>query len=231
MMTDRVLIVEDNADLAAGIAYNLEQEGLEVACAETGEAGLDMVRDWKPDLVILDLMLPGMDGYDVLRSVRASGNDVPVMILTARGEEADRVRGFRLDADQYVTKPFGLLDLLERVKSMLRRSAHRAGERRDSARIAFGDVVVDPESHSVTRAGQAVSITPRAYDLLMALIRRNGAVATRLDLLREVWGHRGEVLTRTVDAHVAELRRKLEADPAEPRHIVTVWKVGYRFSR
>ena len=228
-MPDRILIVEDNADLAAGIAYNLEREGLEVACAESGEAGLELVREWRPNLVILDLMLPGMDGYDVLRSVRAAGNDVPVMILTARGEEADRVRGFRLDADQYVTKPFGLLDLLERVKSMLRRSAQRAGERRESTRIAFGDVVVDPESHSVTRAGQAVSITPRAYDLLMALVRRNGAVATRLDLLREVWGHRGEVLTRTVDAHVAELRRKLEADPARPRHIVTVWKVGYRF--
>ena len=232
-MAERVLIVEDNADLAAGIAYNLEQEGLEVALAETGESGLELIERWKPSLVILDLMLPGIDGYDVLRTVRASGNDVPVMILTARGEEADRVRGFRLDADQYVTKPFGLMDLLERVKSMLRRSAHRAGgaPTGKDARIAFGDVVVDTVAHTVTRAGREVSITPRAFDLLLALFRRNGGVATRLDLLREVWGHRGEVLTRTVDAHVAELRRKLEDDPAEPRHIVTVWKVGYRFCR
>ena len=229
-MPDRVLIIEDNADLAAGIAYNLEREGLEVALAETGEAGLELVDRWAPHVVILDVMLPAMDGYDVLRAVRASGNDVPIMLLTARGEEADRVRGFRLDADQYVTKPFGLLDLLERVKSMLRRSAQRSGDRREGT-IAFGDVVVDPVAHTVTRAGEPVAVTPRAFDLLLALIRRNGAVATRLDLLRDVWGHRGEVLTRTVDAHVAELRRKLEADPAEPRHIVTVWKVGYRFQR
>ena len=234
-MPERVLIVEDNADLAAGIAYNLEQEGLEVALAETGEQGLELVDRWQPSLVILDLMLPGIDGYEVLRTVRAAGNDVPVMILTARGEEADRVRGFRLDADQYVTKPFGLLDLLERVKSMLRRSQRAGGSAATAGgageRIVFGDVVVDPVSHTVTRGGAEVSITPRAYDLLLALVRRNGAVATRLDLLREVWGHRGEVLTRTVDAHVAELRRKLEDDPAEPRHIVTVWKVGYRFQR
>lgn len=228
-MGGRVLLVEDNADLAAGIVYNLELEGLEVACAESGEQGLELVERWRPHLVILDLMLPGIDGYEMLRSVRASGNDVPVMILTARGEEADRVRGFRLDADQYVTKPFGLLDLLERVKSMLRRSSMRAADRADETRIEFGAVVVDTSSHGVTRDGEPVSLTPRAFDLLLALIRRKGAVATRLDLLREVWGHRGAVQTRTVDAHVAELRRKLEADPANPTHILTVWKVGYRF--
>ena len=221
----RVLIVEDNTDLAAGIEYNLRREGLDVRIAETGEAGLAAVREWQPGLIILDLMLPGIDGYEVLRQLRTSGNRTPVMILSARAEEADRIRGFRLDADQYVTKPFGLLELIERVKSLLRRAADDT----QNDRIVFGDVAVDTQSRLVTRAGEPVQLTPREYSLLLALIHRDGAVGTRPDLLREVWGHRGMVMTRTVDAHVKELRRKLERDPAEPRHILTVWKIGYRF--
>jgi DNA-binding response OmpR family regulator len=152
-----------------------------------------------------------------------------VLILSARGEEQDKVRGFRLDADQYVVKPFRLLELLERVRSLLRRAHARASTGAEGTAIRFGDVVIDPPSRSVTRQGVAVSLTPKAYDLMLALIRRRGAVASRVELLREVWGHRGLVLTRTVDSHIAELRRKLEHDPAEPRHFLTVWKVGYRF--
>jgi two-component system response regulator MtrA len=170
-------------------------------------------------------MLPGIDGYEVLKRLRADGSRIPVLILTAKGEESDKVRGFRLDADQYVTKPFGLLELLERVKALLRRYEQSVGE---NAEIRFGNIVIDTESRCIERDGVAVTLTPRAYDLLLALINRGGGVATRLELLREVWGHRGLVMTRTVDAHVAELRRKLEDDPANPRHIVTVWKVGYR---
>lgn len=228
-MSSRVLIVEDNLDLAAGLEYNLRLEGYDVQVAEDGAAGLRAARAWEPDLVILDLMLPDVDGYEVLRSLREEKRAVPVMILSARAEEADKVRGFRLDADQYVTKPFGLLEVLERVRSLLRRS--RAGGRTGAAEeaIRFGEVEVHPSTRVVTRRGEAVSLTPKAYELLLALVRRNGAVARRLELLREVWGHRGLVLTRTVDSHVAELRRKLEDDPKEPRHIVTVWKVGYRF--
>ncbi len=225
MSAHRVLIIEDNADLAAGIEYNLKREGLDVRTALTGEAGLETIRSWKPALLILDLMLPGIDGYEVLKRLRADGNRMPVLILTAKGEESDKVRGFRLDADQYVTKPFGLLELLERVKALLRRYEQNAGH---DARICFGNIVIDTESRCIERSGMAVTLTPRAYDLLLALINRGGGVATRLELLREVWGHRGLVMTRTVDAHVAELRRKLEDDPANPRHIVTVWKVGYR---
>ena len=224
----RILLVEDNADLASGLEYNLRLEGYDVRIAEDGRGGLAAARDWAPDLVILDLMLPGIDGYEVLRSIRAGGSDVPVIILSARGEEADKVRGFRLDADQYVTKPFGVLELLERVRSLLRRSAARAGGA-DARLLRFGAVTVDTASRAVTRAGQAVTLTPKAYDLLLALVRRGGAVATRVELLREVWGYGALVLSRTVDTHVAELRRKLEADPAEPKHILTVWKVGYRF--
>jgi len=229
----RVLVIEDSHDLAEGLRYNLELEGYAVKVADDGNAGLSLAREWDPDLVILDLMLPGMDGYQVLRSIRGDGRQTPVLILSARGEEADKVRGFQLDADQYVTKPFGLIELLERVKSLLRRRrVHTEVPERVAGvgTIAFGDVTIDPASRTVTRAGDAVSLTPKAYELMMALIKRKGAVATRVELLREVWDHRAIVLTRTVDSHMAELRKKLEHDPADPKHFITIWKVGYRFT-
>jgi DNA-binding response OmpR family regulator len=226
----RILLVEDNEELAAGIRHNLELEGYEVAWAGDGRAGLAAARDDPPDLLILDVMLPGMDGFQVLRALRQDRFDAPVLILTARGEEADKVRGFRLDADQYVTKPFGLLELLERVRSLLRRArAEAEGDR--AAPIRFGQVEVDPRARTVHRAGVPVSLTPKAYELLLALVRNEGRVMSRHDLLREVWGHRAAIVTRTVDSHVSELRQKLEDDPAEPEHIHTVWKVGYRFER
>ena len=229
----RVLVIEDSHDLAEGLRYNLELEGYAVKVADDGNAGLSLAREWDPDLVILDLMLPGMDGYQVLRSIRGDGRQTPVLILSARGEESDKVRGFQLDADQYVTKPFGLIELLERVKSLLRRRRARTEAPESEAgvgTIAFGDVRIDPASRTVTRAGEAVSLTPKAYELMMALIKRKGAVATRVELLREVWDHRAIVLTRTVDSHMAELRKKLEHDPADPKHFITIWKVGYRFT-
>jgi DNA-binding response OmpR family regulator len=226
MAGQRILIIEDSADLAAGLRYNLELEGFAVATAEDGPEGLRLARQQPPDLLILDLMLPGIDGYQVLQTLRSEGHAMPVLILSARGEVEDKVRGFRLDADQYVTKPFPLLELIERVKALLRR-AGRAGDA--AGPIRFADVVIQTDSRRVLRGGTPIALTPKAYELMLALIRRGGAVASRVDLLREVWGHRGLVLTRTVDSHIAELRRKLEVDPAEPRHFITVWKVGYRF--
>lgn len=229
-MSARILIVEDNPDLAYGLQTSLEIEGHSVEVAEDGVSGLERALDAPPDLIILDLMLPGMDGYRVLRSLREEGVETPVIILTARGEEADKVMGFRLGADQYVTKPFGLLELLARVKALLRRSAGPAEpESREGASIErFGEIEVNPSSHTVTRAGEPVQLTPKEYDLLLALIRRRGAVASRPELLREVWGHQASVMTRTVDIHISELRRKLEPDPPNPRHILTVRKAGYR---
>jgi two-component system response regulator MtrA len=212
------------------VARNLEIEGFEVRMVHDGREAVPMVRSWRPDLVILDLMLPGIDGFEVLRALRGIHRHLPVIILSARGEEVDKIRGFRLDADQYVTKPFGLVELLERVHALIRRSAAVAGAA-TSERIAFGEVVVDPGSHTVSRAGEPVSLSPKAFALLLALIRREGAVANRTALLREVWGYQALVLSRTVDSHVAELRRKLEIDPANPRHILTVFKTGYRFER
>ena len=225
----RVLVVEDQRDLASLLAHNLRQEGLDVRTVEDGREAVPAVRSWQPDLVILDLMLPGMDGFEILRGIRGDGRDVPVLILSARGEEQDKIRGFRLDADQYVTKPFSLVELLERVHALLRR-AGRVSEPKVGA-ITFGDIIVDPAARTVSRRGDVIQLSPKAFDLLLSLIRRDGRVASRMELLREVWGYGPLVLSRTVDSHVAELRRRLEDDPANPRHIVTVFKIGYRFER
>ena len=225
----RVLSVEDNHDLAFGLRNNLEIEGYDVEVAEDGPAGLAAARGRRPDLIVLDLMLPGLDGYRVLRQLRDDGLTAPVLILTAKGEEADKVLGFRLGADDYVTKPFGLLELLARVEALLRRSRPGAAHGSQGS-LRFGDVEVALSTRTVTRAGQEVPLTPMEFDLLVALLRRQGAVASRLELLREVWGHSSAVLTRTVDTHIGELRRKLEEDPATPRHILTVRKAGYRLA-
>jgi two-component system alkaline phosphatase synthesis response regulator PhoP len=229
----KVLVVEDNPDLAFGLRNNLEIEGYEVVVAGDGAAGLDEARRWQPDLIVLDLMLPGLDGFRVLRSLREEGSRVPILILTARGDEADKVRGLRLGADDYVTKPFGVLELLARVEALLRRAAIGAtgtagGDGRLPSEERFGEVVVDPASRTVLCRGKPVNLRPMEFDLLLALLRRRGAVASRLELMKEVWGHQAAVLSRTVDTHVAELRRKLEEDPSEPRHILTVRKAGYR---
>ncbi len=224
-----VLVIEDNADLAFGLTTALEIEGYDVEVAYDGRAGLERARQWNPDLVILDLMLPELDGYSVLREMRRSGLEMPVLILTARGEEVDKVLGLDWGADDYVTKPFGTLELLARVRAQLRRRQPDDGEAADEGSIErFGDVEVDTASHTVLRSGTAVQLTPKEFDLLLALIGRRGAVATRLELLKEVWGYQAEIMTRTVDVHVAELRRKLERNPAAPNHILTVRKVGYR---
>jgi DNA-binding response OmpR family regulator len=226
----RVLVVEDQRDLASLLAHNLRHEGLDVRTVADGREALPTVRSWNPDLVILDLMLPGMDGFEILRGIRGEGNDLPVLILSARGDEQDKIRGFRLDADQYVTKPFSLVELLERVHALLRR-ATRVGADQNAGVLTFGDVVVDPAARTVTRSGASIPLSPKAFDLLLSLIRRGGRVASRMELLREVWGYGPLVLSRTVDSHIAELRRRLEDDAANPRHIVTVFKVGYRFER
>lgn len=233
-MTRRILIVEDNPDLAFGLRNNLEIEGYEIAVAADGVEGLAAAREGHPDLIILDLMMPGLDGYRVLRALREDGDHTPVLILSARGEEADKVRGFRHGADDFVTKPFSLLELLARVEALLRRASARqdlpspAAVPEQGEIHQFGDIVVDADRQQVTRGGEPVQLTSREFSLLTALIRRNGAVATRYDLMREVWGHRTAVLSRTVDTHIGELRRKLEADPAHPVHILTVRKSGYR---
>ena len=223
----RVLIVEDNRDLAYGLRNNLEIEGYEVDVADDGETGLSRARSTRPDLVVLDLMLPRMDGFRVLRALRDDQLTMPVLILTARGEESDKVRGLKLGADDYLTKPFGLLELLARVEALLRRTTPRV----DPPMESIGEIEIDRATHGVSFNGAPVELAPKEYDLLIALADRNGAVVSRLELMRQVWGYSDAVITRTIDTHIAELRRKLERDPARPRHILTVRKVGYRLRR
>jgi two-component system alkaline phosphatase synthesis response regulator PhoP len=223
---NRVLLIEDNEDLAFGLSNNLEIEGYQVELASDGTAGLDRARELLPDLIVLDLMLPGMDGFRVLRTLRHEGLSMPILVLTARGDETDKVRGLKLGADDYVTKPFGLLELLARVEALLRRAGPTIPEM-----ATFGDVAVDPKAHTVRRAGELIELAPKEFDLLMYLLRAGGAVVPRLDLLRDVWGYSDSVVSRTVDTHIAELRRKLEDDPSSPRHILTVRKAGYRLAR
>jgi len=220
----RILIVEDNRNLAHGLRTNLEFEGHAADVAEDGAAGLTLARNGAHDLILLDLMLPALDGFRLLETLRQEGVDTPVLVLTARGDEADKVRGLRNGADDYVTKPFALRELLARVGALLRRP------RAAPLPLGFGAVVVDPATHGVTRDGAPVALRPKEYELLRALLRRAGRVATRGELLREVWGYQDCVVSRTLDTHVGELRRKLEADPARPRHIITVRKTGYRLA-
>ena len=222
----RILVVEDERNLALGLRANLEVEGYEVTVAGTGEAALDGLGAGVPDLVVLDLMLPGIDGYETLSRLRARGLEVPVLILSARAEEIDKVHGFRLGADDYVTKPFGVMELLLRVRALLRRTARvESGAR---TRWVFGTVEIDAARRSVRRDSNDVALTPRAFELLITLLAHADTVMSRHELLRTVWGYDSSVTTRTVDAHIAELRRKLEVNAAEPRHILTVHKVGYR---
>jgi len=227
----RILVIEDNRDLAFGLRNNLEIEGYEVETAENGRMGLETFAKVKPDLVILDLMLPELDGFRVLRSLRRDGHATPVLVLTAKGEEADKVRGLRMGADDYVTKPFGLLELLARVEALLRRTQPARGSASAPAVERFGTIEVNVAARTVSRASQPVELAPKEFDLLLALLRARGAVVSRLQLLRGVWGYSSAVVSRTVDTHIAELRRKLEDNPASPRHIITVRKTGYRIKQ
>jgi len=223
-----ILLVEDNPGFAEGLRQNLEFDGYRVTVAADVASSARALAADPPNLIILDLMLPDGNGYDVLRAIRERDSVTPVLLLTALSEEAHKVRGFRLGADDYVTKPFGLLELLARIESLLRRSASGSFAVVRLPPVRFGDVQVDRDHRKVTRAGAVVQLTPKEYALLAALIARNSAVVAREELLREVWGYDPEVVSRTLDTHLAELRRKLEKDPHHPRHILTLPKQGYR---
>jgi two-component system alkaline phosphatase synthesis response regulator PhoP len=217
--------VDDEPAIVRGLEDNLRFEGYETLAASSGEQGLARALGEAPDLVLLDVTMPGRSGWDVCRELRQRGLDVPIIMLTARGEEADRVRGLELGADDYVTKPFSLRELLARVRAVLR----RPGPRRKFEELAFGDVRVHRRGRRVTRAGREVRLTRKEYDLLVYLAGHQGDVVTRERLLDEVWGYERFPTTRTVDTHVLRLRRKLEADPDRPRFIHTVHGQGYRF--
>jgi DNA-binding response OmpR family regulator len=218
----RILLVEDNPDLAFGLQTSLEVEGYEVIHAATGPDGLAHARDAAPDLLVLDLMLPGMSGHELLRRLRRAGSEVPVLILTARGQEADKVQGFRLGADDYVVKPVGVLEFLARIEALLR----RARPRTSGGVYRVADLELDLGRRTVAVAGAEVTLSPLEFDLLTVLAQRRGGLVSRRELLKEVWGYRSDVESRTVDTHIAKLRAKIDGDGRS--RIVTVRKKGYR---
>jgi DNA-binding response OmpR family regulator len=223
----RILVVEDDPAILRGLADSLRRESYDVLTAADGESAWRLVEQKNPDLVILDLMLPKMSGYEVCRKMRGEGLNTPILMLTARGEEGDRVLGLDLGADDYVSKPFSLRELLARVRALLRR-AQPARALLDELRV--NDVLIDFRSYEARKGGLPLEMTRREFQLLRALASRPGEVITRSELLDQVWGLETYPTTRTVDNHVAGLRAKLEQDPAQPRHLLTVRGVGYKWA-
>ncbi len=221
-----ILIVDDEPEIVRGLEDNLKFEGYRTLSASNGADALVIATRQAPDLILLDVMMPAMSGWDVCRQLRRQGIDVPIIMLTARGEEADRVQGLELGADDYVTKPFSLRELLARVRAVLR----RPGPREKFEEFAFDDVRVRRRARQVFKAGHEIALTRKEFDLLVYVVEHRGEVITRDRLLDEVWGYEHFPTTRTVDTHVLRLRQKLERDPDRPAFILTVHRQGYKFA-
>jgi two-component system alkaline phosphatase synthesis response regulator PhoP len=222
----RVLIVEDEPDMVLGLKDNFEFEGYEVLTASDGAMGLERARTQKPDLVILDIMLPKLSGLEVCKALRGEGFEAPIVMLTARGQEIDKVVGLELGADDYVTKPFSIRELLARVRAILRRTE---GGKKRLSRYRFSDIELDFEIYQATKGGDRLEMSPREFELLRYLIERKGETVTRDQLLEDVWGYESYPSTRTVDTHIAKLRAKIGDSGSEPRYIMTIHGVGYKF--
>jgi len=221
-----VLVVEDDPSITMGLEMNLAAEGYRVLLAHDGETGLTMARRPDIDLVILDVMLPRLNGFEVVRSLRAERKTVPILMLSARGAEMDKVMGLELGAEDYVTKPFGLAELLARVRALLRRE-ERARAAQGVVRV--GDLAIDPGTREVHRRGERIELTATEFDVLLCLVEARGRVLSREQIQQKVWGLGHHGTPRTIDNFVLQLRAKLEDDPARPKHLVTVRGVGYRF--
>lgn len=222
----KILVADDEPTLVATLKYNLEREGYQVVTATDGESALSAARQTHPGLIVLDLMMPGLDGLELCRILRRETN-VPILMLTARGMEVDKVVGLEMGADDYVTKPFGMRELVARVRALLRRA-----EAQDDAAgdvVASGDVSIDLRRRVASRSGKPLPLKPKEFELLAFLARNSGRAFTREQLLRQVWGYEFAGDTRTVDVHVRWLRQKIEAEPAKPVRLITVRGVGYRF--
>jgi DNA-binding response OmpR family regulator len=222
----KILIIEDEAEMAMGLGRNLEYEGYEIMIAEDGEKGLQIALKEYFDLILLDVMLPKLSGMDVCRRLRGSDLDTPIIMLTARGQEIDKVLGLEVGADDYVTKPFGVRELLARVHVQLRR------RNKPKARLSvfrFKNIELNFGGHRATKDGNNLELSPREFEILRYLIERSGETVTREQLLDDVWGYNNFPITRTVDNHIARLRQKIEENPAEPQIIITVHRIGYKF--
>jgi DNA-binding response OmpR family regulator len=230
-MQKRILIIEDNTELSRLLAMHLRDLSFQVDIASDGPSGLAQAGKAAYDLIILDLMLPGMDGIEVCRRIRERPSYVPIVMLTARSSETDRVVGLEVGADDYVTKPFSIRELLARVKAIFRRIEQTGStERLRRGRIERGGVVIDPERRAVTVDGHAVELTAKEFDLLLYFAGHPGRVFTRSQLLDAVWGYGHDGYEHTVNSHINRLRAKIEKDPARPRYVLTAWGVGYRFA-
>jgi DNA-binding response OmpR family regulator len=227
MTMRKVLIVEDDQAMAVALRDGFSYEGYAVQVARDGATGLQLAKERGHDLVILDVMLPRMSGLDVCRQLRSAGNDTPIIMLTARGQEIDKVLGLKTGADDYVTKPFSFLELMARVEAVLRR-ASKAAEAVEGVR--FGDVEINFKTFEASKGGRPVELSPREFKMMKYFAEHRGEVVTRDQLLDHVWGYEGLPLTRTVDMHIAKLRQKIEDTPSDPRHIITVHRVGYKFT-
>ncbi|MBI4909431.1 MAG: response regulator transcription factor [Acidobacteria bacterium] len=223
----RILIIEDEPALQRALAANFTFDSHEVLTASDGRTGYQMAVDNQPDVVILDLMLPGMSGFEVCRKLRAEGVTTPVLMLTARGEEADRITGLDLGADDYVTKPFSVRELSARVRALLRRAnpPHALPDR-----LRIDDIEIDFRSYEARKSGQPLDLTRKEFHLVQLLVARTGEAVSREEILNKVWGMEVYVTTRTVDTHVANLRSKMERDPRHPEHLITVHGIGYRWA-
>ena len=223
----RILLIEDDESISMGLSLNLEAEGYSVAVSADGEEGLAKARAERFDLVIIDVMLPKVNGFEIVRTLRAVGDRVPIVMLSARGAELDKVMGLELGAEDYVTKPFGLAELLARIKAVLRRDAiARSAEKA----VVVGDLRIDPATRQVSRSGSEVPLTATEFDVLWCLVEAGGKVLSREQILTRVWGPDHHGTLRTIDNFMLQLRTKLEADSADPKHLLTVRGVGYRFS-
>ena len=220
-----ILLIEDNRDYAATLKANLEREGYDVRVAATGVAGLDQARQEPPDLVVLDLMLPAMDGFTVLQRMRDQGLGMPVLIMTALGTEEEKLRGFGLGADDYIVKPCGLREILARVRALLKRGGSGPTVPKP---VEIGELSIDLAARVVRLGTEAVNLRPKEFDLLAALVRYRGRVVSRSELLREVWGYAAGTESRTIETHLAALRQRLGDDPQSQRYVVTVRGAGYR---
>ena len=228
MVAAKVLIVEDDANLLAALKYNLEREGYEVATAVDGIEAVEIARKWKMGLIILDVMLPKLSGFEVCRILRKEMT-VPILMLTARDEEVDKIVGLEIGADDYVTKPFSMRELLARIRAMLRRDEMaRIQLNGEEETLKINDLEIDSERHQVLLRGTALELSPKEFDLLVFLARNKGFVFNREQLLEKVWGYDYAGDTRTVDVHIRWLRQKIESDPAKPKRLVTVRGTGYK---